>query len=139
MFNNYLNTLKSYGFVSHPIDFKYEIHALMYLLHCHHTHNIDINEINNSYRVLASYTDYGYIMNQNSDYTFHLAPVYNYGSILIHINSIKSTINLIQYDYINKLRQDLNNEIIKYKIIKDMNKSTSLIVSKKINKNFYWT
>lgn len=137
MLPNYLNNIKSYGFIQRPIDFSCEIHSIVYLFN--NTH-IDLND---NYRVLDFLDKYGYLHYQQSENTFYLSGVCSCADILIHTDTIKCTISQEQYNIIITRRKALLQQIINHKIIKDMYKITTLILNKKllqmkINKILYW-
>lgn len=138
---DYLHNLRTWApvvsvnFIS-PIDFKKEIHNILYLFHNNHI------DLAHSSRVLTDNNHYGYISKQEAEDMWHLSTIYSerYGHSLLIIRSsfVKCTITNDQMIDINKKRNSLLKEIKIYKIIKDMCKITSIIISKKINKTINW-
>jgi hypothetical protein len=123
MLFDYLENLRA--FTPYTIDFKDEIHIIFYLYHNNHVN------LENNYRVLSR--QYGRIFNKEAEDIWHLTPIYRQSLYVIHSSFIKCTITRAQSDDINKKRISLIHEIIAYKIIKDMRKTTSFIINIKLN------
>ena len=126
---DYLHAIRGWAKIS--INFKEEIHNIFYLSHNNHV------DLTDNCRVLTDFC-YGYIYFQEDMNIWHMTSLYRRDLHVIDSSFIKCTINSKQIININKKRNYLLQEIRTYKIIKDMCRTTSLIISKKLNNEFNW-